>query len=224
MSQQDFEITAADANTGITVRAAINAALQALASCSSGATEPATRYPYQWWADTTTGFLKQRNAANSAWITIINLANPGFAITAGKTITCTQNTSLDEAVAMSSKPTVVAWTDYFASSTIVGWAASPTGYIYTKKIGKTVFVQAYITGTSNSTAISFTLPYQSAAGTGCGAVCFNAVDNGTVLAVPCSGLIESGSSTFNLYKGLATGNWTASGTKSVSIQFFYEIA
>ncbi|OSQ32053.1 hypothetical protein, partial [Thalassospira sp. MCCC 1A01428] len=25
-------------------------------------------YPYMWWADTTSGHLKQRNAANTAWI------------------------------------------------------------------------------------------------------------------------------------------------------------
>ena len=127
--QQDFEITAADANTGTTVRAAINAALQALASCSSGATEPTTMYAYQWWADTTTGFLKQRNAANTAWITIINLATPGLAITAGKTITVTQDTSLDEAVAMSSKAPKASPT-FTGTVTIPTTASSATGVIY----------------------------------------------------------------------------------------------
>jgi hypothetical protein len=72
-SQHDFAISAADANTGVTVRAAINAALQALASNNSGATEPATTYAYMWWADTTTGILKQRNAANDGWINKIHL-------------------------------------------------------------------------------------------------------------------------------------------------------
>ncbi|MBU1567726.1 MAG: hypothetical protein KJ630_19140 [Proteobacteria bacterium] len=68
MSQHDFEITTADANTGPSVRAAINAAMQALASNNSGATEPSTTYAYQWWSDTTTGIMKQRNAADTAWI------------------------------------------------------------------------------------------------------------------------------------------------------------
>jgi len=73
MSQHDFEITNADANTGITMRAAINAALQALVSLSSGAAEPTTTYAYQLWADTTSGFVRQRNAANSAWINLFPL-------------------------------------------------------------------------------------------------------------------------------------------------------
>jgi hypothetical protein len=42
-----------------------------------------------WWADTTTGFLKQRNSANSAWITIGTLAadNLGLLSLAGGTLT-----------------------------------------------------------------------------------------------------------------------------------------
>ncbi len=68
MSQHDFDITTADANTGVAYRAAVNAALQALASCNSGATAPVTTYPYQLWADTTTGRLKVRNSTNTAWI------------------------------------------------------------------------------------------------------------------------------------------------------------
>lgn len=68
MSQHDFDLTTADANTGPTVRAGINAMAQALASNNSGATEPSTKYANMWWADTTSGFLKQRNDANSAWI------------------------------------------------------------------------------------------------------------------------------------------------------------
>ena len=72
--QHDFDIATADANTGLTFRAAVNAALQALAGLSSGASAPTTPYAYQLWADTTTGLLKIRNAANSDWITIGTLA------------------------------------------------------------------------------------------------------------------------------------------------------
>lgn len=71
MSQHDFDITTADANTGITVRAAINAALQALASCSSGTTSPGTKYAGQLWFDTTNNRLYLRNAANSAWSLLV---------------------------------------------------------------------------------------------------------------------------------------------------------
>lgn len=71
MSQHDMNISN---QTFTATRADINAALQALASNNSGATEPSSTYAYQWWADTTTGILKQRNAANSAWINVLNLA------------------------------------------------------------------------------------------------------------------------------------------------------
>lgn len=59
---------------GATVRADINAELQALVSNSSGASAPATTYAYEFWADTTNGVLKQRNAANSGWLVRASLA------------------------------------------------------------------------------------------------------------------------------------------------------
>lgn len=66
MSQHAFTLTAGESGTAR--RTALQSALQALASTSSGTSAPATTYAYQWWADTTTGQIKQRNAANSGWI------------------------------------------------------------------------------------------------------------------------------------------------------------
>lgn len=71
MPQHDYNL--ADAN-GLAFRADLNGALAAIVSQNSGATEPATPFAYQFWADTTSGKLKQRNAANSAWIEILDLA------------------------------------------------------------------------------------------------------------------------------------------------------
>lgn len=75
--------------TGAAVRSDLNDALAAIVSQNSNSTEPATTYAYQWWADTTTGLLKIRNAANSAWVTIGTLAdtNLGLAALAGATFT-----------------------------------------------------------------------------------------------------------------------------------------
>lgn len=75
--------------TGAAVRSDLNGALAAIVSNNSSATEPATMYAYQWWPDTTTGLLKQRNSANSAWITIGTLAsaNLGLLSLAGGTMT-----------------------------------------------------------------------------------------------------------------------------------------
>ena len=70
MSQHDFDI----ANQGFpATRADLNNALQALASNSSGATEPTTTYDNQFWYDSANQLLKFRNAADSAWITFAYL-------------------------------------------------------------------------------------------------------------------------------------------------------
>jgi len=78
MSQHDFNVANSD---GATVRADINSALQAIAECSSGATAPSTTFAYQWWADTANDLLKQRNAANSGWITLFTLSDPSATAT-----------------------------------------------------------------------------------------------------------------------------------------------
>ena len=70
MSQHDFNI----ANQGFPAfRSDLNSALGALASLSSGTTEPSTTYANQLWYDTTNDLLKMRNEANDAWITIAYL-------------------------------------------------------------------------------------------------------------------------------------------------------
>ena len=75
--------------TGAAVRSDLNDVLAAIVSNNSSATAPATTYAYQFWVDTTTGLLKQRNAANSAFVTIGTLAstNLGLASLAGATFT-----------------------------------------------------------------------------------------------------------------------------------------
>lgn len=77
MAQHDFVI---DNASGSAVRADINNVLSAIVTNNSGATEPTTTFAYQWWADTTSGNLKIRNGANSAWITIgaLGTANLGL--------------------------------------------------------------------------------------------------------------------------------------------------
>jgi hypothetical protein len=84
--QADFVVSN---GTGAAVRSDINGQLAAIVSNSSGTTEPATMYAYQWWADTTTGLLKLRNGANNAWITVGTLAsaNLGLLPLAGGTMT-----------------------------------------------------------------------------------------------------------------------------------------
>jgi hypothetical protein len=111
MSQSDYVI---DDAQGLEFLADLNAMMQAIVTLNSGASEPGTTYPYQFWADTTNGLLKQRNAANNAWVTVCTLANwaiasvqlqasvaftttgtaPAFAVTTGPVLTLAANQRL----------------------------------------------------------------------------------------------------------------------------------
>jgi len=77
MAQHDYIIAN---QSGAAFRADLNNGLAAIVSQNSGAAQPSTTYAYQWWADTTTGLLKLRNAANNAWITIGTLADENLGL------------------------------------------------------------------------------------------------------------------------------------------------
>jgi hypothetical protein len=86
MAQHDYNIAN---QTPAAFRADLNLVLEAIASQNSGATAPSTTLAYQFWADTTAGILKVRNAANNAWINLFTLAsvNGGLLSLAGGTMT-----------------------------------------------------------------------------------------------------------------------------------------
>jgi hypothetical protein len=86
MAQHDYIIAN---QSGAGFRSDLNNALAAIVSQNSGASEPSTTYAYQFWADTTAGLLKQRNAANNAWVTIgtLGTVNLGLLSASGGIIT-----------------------------------------------------------------------------------------------------------------------------------------
>lgn len=51
---------------------------EALLTKNSGATEPTVKFAFMFWVDTSTGLIKQRNAANTDWIIWGYYANQGF--------------------------------------------------------------------------------------------------------------------------------------------------
>lgn len=114
-----------------------------------------------------------------------------------------------------------AWTDYSTTSTIVGWSAFTTKVLIYKKIDDMVFVHVHIDGTSNSTAVTFTLPLASLAAWNI--KCLHAMDNAQWRAV--NGVVSlavSNVATCSL-DGDATA-WTNSGRKIIQGQFFYRVA
>jgi len=71
MAEHDYVI--ANQN-GANTRSDLNNALAAIVSNNSKASAPTTTYAYMWWADTANDILKQRNGADSAWISILTLS------------------------------------------------------------------------------------------------------------------------------------------------------
>lgn len=84
MSQHDYDLAN---QAGAAFRADLNIVLAAIVSQNSGATAPSTTFAYQWWADTTTGLLKIRNAANSAWVTVGDLSLPNLGLRDANVVT-----------------------------------------------------------------------------------------------------------------------------------------
>jgi hypothetical protein len=74
---------------GASFRSDLNNALAAIVSNNSSSTEPASTYPYMWWADTNTATLKLRDSSDSSWITVgaLGSANLGLLTTSSASST-----------------------------------------------------------------------------------------------------------------------------------------
>jgi len=59
--------------SGAAFRTDLNNALAAIVSNNSNSSEPATKYAYQWWADTSAAVMKIRNSANDGWVELFQL-------------------------------------------------------------------------------------------------------------------------------------------------------
>ena len=114
------------------------------------------------------------------------------------------------------------WTDYAGSSTIVGWDG-PTALIYYKVVGDLVHVIFSVTGTSDATTTSFTLPHNHLTGLPSAQGPMYFADNSTVSATFGYFSMAAGGATVNFYKApnAAANTWTNSNTKTISGQFFY---
>jgi hypothetical protein len=113
------------------------------------------------------------------------------------------------------------WVDYSATSTIVGWSSRTTTLIRYRIIGKQMFVQFNLIGTSNSTSVTFTLPNNSVNLSS--SLTHFGTNNGVNVGV-CHGTPSGNSNVITLYASAVTAAWTGSGSKSTRGQFFIEIA
>lgn len=112
-------------------------------------------------------------------------------------------------------PVFAAWTP-----TLGGFSGTPTVTARVTRFGKIAFCHLLISGTSNATTFTFTLPYTSA----------NTTTQRMQVLIQNNGVTAAGmmdilanSTTVNVY--LASGGaFTGSGTKGAYLTFFYEMA
>jgi hypothetical protein len=114
----------------------------------------------------------------------------------------------------------VPWTDYSSLSDIVGWASYTVKQIFYKKVGKLVFVTFRIVGASNSTAVTFSLPFTNGGGVN---VYNTHLGIDTAGSRATYGSLTAGSNIYIVYGTIAAGNWATSGNKFALGQFWYEV-
>jgi len=112
------------------------------------------------------------------------------------------------------------WVDYSATSTIVGWSAFTNKYIRYQECTDKIFVTFYLSGTSNSTSTTFTLPVAMASGFVQLMLLHRGTDNGTVAAGRY--YLNGSASTVIGASDVAGSAWTSSGSKTFCGEFFYE--
>lgn len=113
----------------------------------------------------------------------------------------------------------VPWTPYHDTSTIVGWSSYTNKVIEYKKIGKFVFVNFNITGTSDANQVRFSLPYTEGSSStftqtcwcvnsGARAIGWLYMTNNVAYFIPTASASSAG--------------WVTSGDKRIAGQFCYE--
>ena len=113
----------------------------------------------------------------------------------------------------------------FVGTSVTAFSGSPTIRIWYTLINQICYVTFYMTGTSNSTSTTFTVPFTSRnVSNNRVKVAIASTDNSVALTGAGSAVLPANSATVTCYVDVATGAWTNSGTKVVEGQFWYEIA
>jgi len=112
--------------------------------------------------------------------------------------------------------------NYGATSTIAGFSSIATREILVLKLGRLVFVQFFIAGTSNGAGFDFTVPWASQAivSNETNIQCLT-IDNGTTGSAPGRVIVQPNTTTITIYQGNDDPTFTSSGTKAAKGEFFY---
>ena len=149
-------------------------------------------------------------------------ATAGSAILSGNGSGSTSNVTIGTGLSFTGGTLSVASTstDYSSISTIVGWTSYSSKSIIVNKVGNIVFVNFYITGTSNSTSTTFTVPYTTISNN---TILFNSQyqNNGGAQSIG-NAYLNANDTVVHLFTTLNQDGWTASGAKGIQGQFWYQ--
>ncbi len=124
MTQHDYTIAN---QTFSATRTDINNALSAILGLNAGTSAPSTTAPGMLWYDTTNWLLKQRNAADSGWLTLYAIGSQGLVTQNGSSIYAADAGSTDAyAISLSPAPSsyVVGMVVHFLANTTNTGAAT----------------------------------------------------------------------------------------------------
>jgi hypothetical protein len=143
MAQADLNVAN---QSGAAFRSDLNGQLLALGTLQSGASAPSTTYAYMQWADTTTGLLKIRDAANAAWITVGTLASTNLGLATVASPTFTGTVTIPAGASISGYAPL-------ASPTLTGTPAAPTASTGTNttQLATTAYVVSQATAKAGDT-------------------------------------------------------------------------
>lgn len=115
----------------------------------------------------------------------------------------------------------IPFTDHSEDATIVGWSSFTTKIIRYKKVGNLVFVSYELTGTSDDTATSFTLPFSTVSTESQIPEIEWIKDNGTIIGTGIRVNANPPSNLVDFFTSINFATWTASGIKQIQGRFWY---
>lgn len=147
-------------------------------------------------------------------------ANIDENITNGVTDKAPSQNAVFDALAL--KVDKTSWVDWTASLGVTGFSSTTILFSQYKVVDNDIVLfEAEVTGTSNATGFTITLPFalSNTLFTGNMAYIPYIVNNGTAAAG--TAVIAVGSTTLTIYRDVISSVFTASGTKAVRLQIFY---
>lgn len=114
------------------------------------------------------------------------------------------------------------WNSFLANAALVGWSSLSISLLQYRYLNiDTILINYYLSGVSNSTLTSLSLP-EMAKDSNYYSTSLN-INNGVSATIPAQLILTAGSKVVQINRDLSGAAWTGSGTKSIAGQFIYRI-